>query len=111
VLPLHIFDVVNIFEVVQPLNNFVDVLFHSGVQTLKAVRCFATTQFNCIESMSAQVAIGGLFAPVSADGVWDVDQAQHLAAFVMAVNDINNKTDGIFDDILPNTSGSVWWVC
>jgi hypothetical protein len=103
VLPLHIFDVVNIFEVVQPLNNFVDVLFHSGVQTLKAVRCFATTQFNCIESMSAQVAIGGLFAPVSADGVWDVDQAQHLAAFVMAVNDINNKTDGIFDDILPNT--------
>jgi hypothetical protein len=49
------------------------------------------------------VGIGGLFAPDPANGEWDVDQAEHLAAFIMAVNDINDKTDGIFDDLLPTT--------
>jgi hypothetical protein len=47
------------------------------------------------------VRIGGFFAPLSPSSHLYKDQAEHLAAFMMAVNDINNKTDGIYDDILP----------
>jgi hypothetical protein len=56
-----------------------------------------------IISASTPVRIGGFFAPVSPNLGLFVDQAQHLAAFVMAITDINNKSDGIFDDILPTT--------
>jgi hypothetical protein len=44
--------------------------------------------------------IGGLFAPLTPSGHRDLAQAEHLAAFLMAINDINNKTDGIYDDVL-----------
>lgn len=32
------------------------------------------------------------------------DGSQYLAAFLMAVREINNKTDGIYDDVLANTT-------
>jgi ABC-type branched-subunit amino acid transport system substrate-binding protein len=49
------------------------------------------------------VRIGGLFSPIDVNGNFDYEQAQCLAAFMMAVNEINNKKDGINDDILPQT--------
>jgi hypothetical protein len=55
------------------------------------------------QTVDRVVGIGGLFAPNPADGEWDVGQAEHLAAFVMAINEINDKNDGIFDDLLPTT--------
>jgi hypothetical protein len=51
-----------------------------------------------------RIQIGGFFAPLSPSNHLYKDQAEHLAAFVMAVNDINNKADGVFDDVLPNTT-------
>jgi hypothetical protein len=62
----------------------------------------------CIPKAAAASAppvmgLGGLFAPVSPSGQRDLAQAEHLAAFVMAVNHINDKTDGIHDDLLPDT--------
>ena len=68
----------------------------------------------------ATVTIGGLF-PFWQDGVIDWNTPpqyrtysgnnthrswsgnQHLAAFVMAIREVNNKSDGIFDWLLPNT--------
>jgi Receptor family ligand binding region len=47
--------------------------------------------------------IGGIFSPFAGNGQIAVDQAENLAAFLMAVDHINDKTDGIADDILPNT--------
>lgn len=51
----------------------------------------------------AVIKIGGLFAPFGVDGTINVQQAEHLEAFLMAVEDVNNKTDGLFDDLLPGT--------
>jgi hypothetical protein len=53
-------------------------------------------------SAPGSLRIGGLFCPLSPTSSVYVDQVEHLAAFVMAVNDINNKADGIYDDVLPN---------
>jgi hypothetical protein len=50
-----------------------------------------------------EIYLGGIFAPVSPQGVLSLDQQEHLAAFVMAVNEINDKTDGVHDDLLPDT--------
>jgi hypothetical protein len=47
--------------------------------------------------------IGGLFSPLTPSGHRDLAQAEHLAAFVMAINEINDKTDGIYDDLLIGT--------
>jgi hypothetical protein len=55
-------------------------------------------------SVPAEIQVGGLFAPVAPNGNLYTDQAEHIAAFVMAINEINNKTDGIHDDLLPNTT-------
>ena len=34
----------------------------------------------------------------------DTDGRRRLAAFIMALSEVNNKTDGIMDSILPNTA-------
>lgn len=47
--------------------------------------------------------IGALFTPFDQYGKFSVSQAENLAAFLMAIDEINDKTDGIYDDILPNT--------
>jgi hypothetical protein len=52
----------------------------------------------------ATVRLGGIFCPLSNSMTVFKDQAEHLAAFVMAINDINNKSDGIYDYLLPNTT-------
>jgi hypothetical protein len=55
----------------------------------------------------SRVRVGGFFSPISPTGTVYVEQAEHLAAFLMAVNDINNKTDGIHDNLLPLTEFQV----
>jgi hypothetical protein len=56
-----------------------------------------------VASAPPVMGLGGLFAPFSPSGHRDLAQAEHLAAFIMAVNEINNKADGMYDDLLPNT--------
>ena len=51
----------------------------------------------------AAVSIGGLFAPFKKDGSVDQIAIEAQAAFLMAIRDINDKTDGFLDDLLPNT--------
>jgi hypothetical protein len=52
----------------------------------------------------AVINLGGMFAPIDATGAMSLSQAEHLAAFVMAINEINDKTDGVYDTILPSTT-------
>jgi ABC-type branched-subunit amino acid transport system substrate-binding protein len=50
------------------------------------------------------VKIGGLFSAfVDGGSTLDKENAEFLSMFLMAVDEINNKTDGIHDDLLPNT--------
>lgn len=49
------------------------------------------------------VKLGALFCPVDSAGNIDLVQIENLAAFILAIDAINNKTDGIFDNLLPNT--------
>ena len=51
--------------------------------------------------------LGGLFAQFNADssGAYVVDQGggRLLPGVQMAIDRVNNKTDGFFDNLLPNT--------
>ena len=51
--------------------------------------------------------VGGLFAQFSldSDGKYVVDQGgvRQMAATQMALERVNNKTDGVYDHLLPNT--------
>ena len=47
--------------------------------------------------------VAGIFKVFNADGTVDRSQAQHLASFLMAIREINDKGDGIDDDLLPDT--------
>jgi ABC-type branched-subunit amino acid transport system substrate-binding protein len=56
------------------------------------------------ETAPAIVKIGGLFSAfVDGGSLLDKENAEFLSMFLMAVQEINNKTDGIHDDLLPNT--------
>ena len=46
--------------------------------------------------------IGGEFPIINADGSFNAVGAHRRAGMQMAVREINNKTDGLYDDILPN---------
>lgn len=50
------------------------------------------------------VNVGFLSSQLLANGQVNIAGNQCLAAFLMAVRAINNKTDGLYDDILPNTT-------
>jgi len=52
----------------------------------------------------ASVRIGGMF-PISSTvkGVIDFSGPQYLATSLMAIREINDKQDGIADNLLPNT--------
>jgi hypothetical protein len=56
-----------------------------------------------VAAVPATVNIGGLFSIFDEDGNPDHDAMQLQAAFVLAIGAINNKADGFYDDILPNT--------
>ena len=49
------------------------------------------------------IKIAAYIKPLDDNGDPDPFMVQHLAAFLMAVREINNKSDGIADDLLPNT--------
>ena len=49
------------------------------------------------------IKLAAYFKPLDDNGAPDPFMVQHLAAFLMAVREINNKSDGIADDLLPNT--------
>ena len=53
------------------------------------------------------VLVGGIFPQFRLDSnkkfVVDESGVRRMAAVQMAINRINNKTDGEFDDLLPNT--------
>ena len=53
-------------------------------------------------SSAGQLFVGGVFPIVSPDGTLNSLGCQRRAGFLQAVKDMNNKTDGINDDILPN---------
>ncbi len=49
------------------------------------------------------IKVGGFFNPFDESGKFDSAGAQYLASFLMAIREINNKSDGILDDLLPGT--------
>ena len=55
-----------------------------------------------IVNFAQAVFVGGLFPQFHHDVV---DQAgvRYMAAVQMAINKVNNKTDGVYDNLLPNT--------
>jgi hypothetical protein len=48
---------------------------------------------------SAVVQIGGLFTPFDLNGNFSSSGYQQMAAFLMAIREINDKTDGIWDNL------------
>lgn len=79
-------------------------------------RCVAELTFNnanstlpesyppyAFKTLPQVLKIGGLFTPFTADGSVNMAQVENMNAFLMAVKHINNKTDGLWDDYLPNT--------
>lgn len=57
---------------------------------------------------SADITIGGLFGAFSytekGSLIKNDKECQHLAAFMMAVDEINRKNDGVYDSLLPNNT-------
>ena len=49
-----------------------------------------------------QLFMGGEFPVINSDGSFNLVGAHRRAGMQMAVREINNKTDGIHDDILPD---------
>jgi ABC-type branched-subunit amino acid transport system substrate-binding protein len=60
---------------------------------------------NCAAPATYKVAV--MFNNFGAAGGLDSNGLQYKAAMLMAINEINNKTDGLYDDILPVTQFSV----
>jgi hypothetical protein len=55
------------------------------------------------EKSSQEFKVAGYFKLFDEHDNVDNDMVQRLAAFLMAIREINNKTDGIADDLLPDT--------
>jgi hypothetical protein len=55
------------------------------------------------DSAPAVIKIAAYVNLLDENGLPDEFMIQHLAAFLMALREINDKTDGIHDDLLPNT--------
>ena len=52
--------------------------------------------------MSSIQSLSGIFPIVNADGTLSLLGCQRRAGFLQAVKEINNKTDGFYDNVLPN---------
>ena len=61
------------------------------------------TNYHRADLVSREFKIAGYFKLFDEHGYVDNYMVQRLAAFLMAVREINNKTDGVADDILPDT--------
>ena len=69
------------------------------VGCFNVVPCVATTS-----TTKGTFFIGGEFPILNADGSFNVVGAHRRAGFQMAVSEINNKADGLYDGILPNVN-------
>ena len=49
------------------------------------------------------VTVGGIFNALSDNSEKAYEQSQYLASFLLAIEHLNNKTDGILDEYLPDT--------
>jgi ABC-type branched-subunit amino acid transport system substrate-binding protein len=54
-------------------------------------------------SLPSILRIAGIFDLYEQNGLPVKDRVECLAAFLMAINEVNNKADGIFDTLLPAT--------
>jgi ABC-type branched-subunit amino acid transport system substrate-binding protein len=52
----------------------------------------------------ATLNIGFIYSQITLSGLVDFSGNQYFAAFLMALSDLSNKNDGLFDHILPNTT-------
>ena len=68
---------------------------------------FIINLFQCYNAIQTEVRLAGMFNFLTKDDAGNVIKHkqgnQILAAYVMAINELNNKNDGIYDDLLPNT--------
>jgi len=55
-----------------------------------------------VNGETAILNLGGVFSFINKKDTHDVAGSQQFAAFRMAINEINDKNDGIFDDLLPD---------
>mmetsp|Transcript_21262 Transcript_21262/g.20583 ORF Transcript_21262/g.20583 Transcript_21262/m.20583 type:complete len:911 (+) Transcript_21262:139-2871(+) len=73
---------------------------------ISLLRCFFLQILLLAYNLAQDVAIGGTFNTFTVTEDYDllrIDRdCQHLAAFIMAVDEVNNKSDGINDDINTN---------
>jgi ABC-type branched-subunit amino acid transport system substrate-binding protein len=53
------------------------------------------------------IRIAGIFNLYDSNGVANKEQVECLAAFLMAVHDVNNKAEGTFNQLLPNSQVKV----
>jgi ABC-type branched-subunit amino acid transport system substrate-binding protein len=73
--------------------------------TIETLCLFVMTMATCVLcSPPSEVYLGGLFGGLVSGGNPIVENIEHLAAFMMAVKEINDKHDGVYDDILPDTT-------
>ncbi len=66
------------------------------------VRTLTLVLHACATPIST-VRIGGLFPRFRMDGSKDLSGIRRFVAFVQAIREINNKTDGVADHLLPST--------
>ncbi len=72
---------------------------------LHAKTIISLVMFSFVDSRRpSSVHVGGMFPQFLSSGTIDRDGSQNLAAFIFVINQINNKTDGWYDDILPNSN-------
>eukprot|EP00164_Ancoracysta_twista_P002071 GFYU01002728.1.p1 GENE.GFYU01002728.1~~GFYU01002728.1.p1 ORF type:complete len:504 (-),score=141.53 GFYU01002728.1:225-1736(-) len=82
---------------------------HVALKTVAAAALLLVTVSLVVPLASADTSVlrlGGLFPrfkTAKADFSKDGSGIQRLSAFVMAINELNDKTDGLWDDVLPNT--------
>jgi hypothetical protein len=73
---------------------------------ISLLRCFFLQILLLAYNLAQDVAIGGTFNTFTVTEDYDLLRSdrdcQHLAAFIMAVDEVNNKSDGINDDINTN---------
>jgi ABC-type branched-subunit amino acid transport system substrate-binding protein len=94
----------------QSVCEFYNCIPHFETMTVAAIVGISAACLLFVLASAAKppmVNIGGMFAPIDSTGAMSLSQAEHLAAFVMAINEINDKTDGIYDDLLPSTHLSI----
>ena len=72
------------------------------VTVISVWRQLLATSTPSTTGIKGQLNVGAIFPTIDATGALNTVAMMRQAGFILAVREINNKTDGIFDDILPN---------